>query len=136
MCKTTISFFLSFLFINLISNVTKRGKLYVHPPNYSIVLVRVNKRFFFFLPHEFFNFLETGMITYHKSNANCRKNKNSKFQVRNIISRTFKDQQIYQKNILVRYQIIAKIARKIDFKTLNRSEGKINQCQLTVLTLP
>ena len=135
MCKTTISFFLSFLFIILISNVTKRGKLYLHPPNYSIVLVRVNKRFFFSLSHEFFNFLETGVITYHKSSANCRKNKNSKFQVRKIISRTLKIDKFIKK-YFGKISNYCQNSEKNRLKTLNRSEGKINQCQLTVLTLP
>ena len=114
MCKTTISFFLFFLFIILISNIRKRGKLYLHPPNYSIVLVRVNKRFLFSLPHEFFNFLEKNFFQWWPT-INLAlivvKTKILNFKY-GILVRTFKDQQIYQKNILVRYIVIAKIAIK------------------------
>ena len=117
MCKTTISFFLFFLFIILISNIRKRGKLYLHPPNYSIVLVRVNKRFLFSLLQEFFNFLEKNFFQWWPT-INLAlivvKTKILDFKY-GILVRTFKDQQIYQKNILVRYIVIAKIAIKNRF---------------------
>lgn len=112
MCKTTISFFVFFL-----SNIRKRSKLYLHPPNYSIVLVRVNKQFLFSLPHEFFNFLEKNFFQWWPT-INLApivvKTKILNFKY-GILVRTFKDQQIYQKNILVRYIVIAKIAIKNRF---------------------
>ena len=117
MCKTTISFFLFFLFIILISNIRKRGKLYLHPPNYSIVLVTVNKRFLFSLPQEFFNFLEKNFFQWWPT-INLAlivvKTKILNFKY-GILVRTFKDQQIYPKIILVRYIVIAKIAIKNRF---------------------